>query len=227
MRNSDADQERAELLTAAGGRPILLWVLARLVTNFTASFPDKPTMKARLADWLDLCMAYPWITDDVLYKAVPLIRFMHRGPFVPELAVFLDYCRLAQQDVERENQKALPPPPPPPAGTGWAAKDGPERARFLERHVAVGVLRARAGVSLTGFDGELIPFEPSEQDIAGVVGQLRAKRYLQGALERIASGEVVTPAELVAASAARKGGQAVTDGERAAAYRRRGLEVPE
>jgi hypothetical protein len=199
-------------------------VLARLVTNFTASFPDKPTMKARLADWLDMLMAYPWITDDVLYKAVPTIRFMHRGPFVPELAVFLDHCRLALKDIQLAEQRALPPPAPVP--DGWAAKSGPERARFLERHVALGVLRARAGVSLTGFDGALIPFEPSEAEIAGVLGQLRAKRFLRGALERIGAGEVVTPAELVAASAARKGGRPVTDGEARAAYEKRGKRWP-
>jgi hypothetical protein len=108
----------------------------------------------------------------------------------------------------------------------WADKGGPERARFLERHVALGVLRARAGVSLTGFDGEPVPFEPTEQEIAGVVGQLRAKRFLQGALERIGAGEVVTPAELIAAQAARKGGRPVTDGEARAAYAKRGKRWP-
>jgi hypothetical protein len=199
-------------------------VLARLVTNFAASFPDKPTMKARLADWLDMLMAYPWITDDVLYKAVPTIRFMHRGPFVPELAVFLDHCRLALKDIQLAEQRALPPPAPVP--DGWAAKSGPERARFLERHVALGVLRARAGVSLTSFDGELIPFDPPEADVAAAVAELRAKRFLQGALERIAAGEVVTPVELIAAQAARKGGRPVTDGEARAAYARRGKRWP-
>jgi hypothetical protein len=63
--------------------------------DFAPSFPDHRTIKARIASWREMADAHPWITDDVLRRAVYLVRWQHKGGFVPEPATFLDYCHAA------------------------------------------------------------------------------------------------------------------------------------
>ena len=123
-------------------------------------------------------------TDAYIKKvAVPAGQYHE----VPTPGTFAEWVYKASDDAEREEQKALPPPPR--QTSGWDAKSGPERVAFFERHVAIGKLRARAGVSLAGYDGALIPFAPTEEEIAGVIGQMRARRFLHGTLERIGNRE--------------------------------------
>lgn len=187
--------------------------MRKLAAAFPGSFGDEARVTAVAALWRELLDQHPSVTKAAFVAGVYEIAWKHQSDYLPAPSAALDFFRLAQQKIERETQKALPPPPAP-AHSAWERKSGPDRAAFLERHMAIGVLKGRGNP------------EPSEQDIAGVVGQLRAKRFCAGTLERIASGEVVTPAELIAAGVARKSGRPVTDGEARAAYERRGKQWP-
>jgi len=200
---------------------MLTWGMAKLGLAFPASFPDEGATGERIALWRELLDTHPWITPEAFRRGVNRMCWEHKGDFLPGPAVALDFFSVAVKEVRRETEKALSPPAPV-ADAEWAQKDGPQRAAFLERHLAIGKLRARAGVSLTDYEGNLVPFAPTEQEIAGVIGQMRAQRFLSGALQRIADGEVLTPAELAAASADRRRGlRPITDEEAAAAHARR------
>lgn len=182
--SSSAQQETplAERLSAAAGsRPVALFALGQWAKNFPASFPDEDSMVGKVRDWRDLLEHHPWVTADVFRRTVSLVRFTHHGPFVPELATLLDYCHEAQRQVQAEERKALPPPPSPPPGA-WGRRSGPERAAFLERHIAIGKLKARAG------HGVLSEWLPPEEDIAAVVAELRRTGQFRKTLDRIASG---------------------------------------
>ena len=155
----EAPHEAGELREASGGRLILLWAAAKLAVDFAPSFPDHRTIKARIVSWREMADAHPWITDDVLRRAVHLIRWQHKGGFVPEPATFLDYCHAAHTEVRRETARALPPPPAP-AG---ADDPGQQRAKDAAR----ATLARRGLAAVGGFDGR-----------AGTA-PLRARRGLQ------------------------------------------------
>ena len=148
-------------------------------------------MTGKVRDWRDLLEQHPWVTDAVFRTTVSLVRFKHHGPFVPELATLLDYCHEASRQIRHEEQKALPPPERP-VETQWSRMDGPQRAAFLERHIAIGKLRAYAGATDLN-----VPFEASEQEIMGVIGQMRAEGFMRRQLERVAAGELVGPGDLI------------------------------
>jgi hypothetical protein len=105
--------------------------------------------------------------------------------------VALDFFHEAQRQVRAETEKALPPPPKP-TETRWDRMDGPQRAVFLERHLAIGRLRRVAGATDLN-----VPFEVSEQEIMGMIGQMRAMRFMRRQLERVAAGELVAPGDLI------------------------------
>jgi hypothetical protein len=140
----------------------------------------------RRAGWLvemaDAFGAYPLAvltraTDEYIRKVrVPADQYHE----VPTPGTFAEWVYGAMEAAEREEQRALPPPAKP--RDGWDAKSGPERVAFFERHVAIGKLRARAGKTDLN-----VPFEATEAQIAGVIGEMRARRFLHGTLERIAA----------------------------------------
>jgi hypothetical protein len=149
-----------------------------------------------LAEMADAFGNYPLAvltraTDTYIRKvAVPAGQYHE----VPTPGTFAEWVYRAMEEAEREEQRALPPPPKPK--DGWDAKSGPERVAFFERHVAIGKLRARAGVSLAGYDGELMPFAPDEAEIAEVIGQMRRRGFLKGTLERIGNRDEAPLADI-------------------------------
>lgn len=188
------------------------WAMRKLAAAFPGSFGDEAKVTAVAALWAELLAQHPGIGKAAFVAGVYDIAWKHQSDYLPAPAAALDFFRLAQANIDRETAKALPAPVQ--ETTSWDKKTGPQRAAFLERHLAIGVLKGRGNP------------EPSEQDIAGVVGQLRAKRFCATTLGRIAAGETVTPADLIASGAPRTAGRPITGPERAAAYQRRGIQWP-
>lgn len=133
-----------------------------------------------MALWGEQLLGQPWVTDAIFTRARNLILTQHGDKYLPPFAVVLDYCHTAKDQIERETERweaeqRLKLPPPKPSTSGWNAMSGPERAAFFERNLAIGKLRAQGVV------------EPTEQQIAGQVGQQRATRFCRGTLEAIAA----------------------------------------
>lgn len=189
------DTEQPEQKSQVDGA-VLAWAFRKFVAAFPGSFPDEAAVTDKVELWRELLEQHPTVTKGAFVAAVYEIAWKHKDDFLPGPAVALDFFRAAQLKIDRETQKALPPPAPV-TDTAWARMSGPERVAFFERHVAIGKLRAERGVSLVGFDGELVPFAPTEVEIAGVIGQMRARRFLHATLERIAERDA-PPAEVIA-----------------------------
>lgn len=184
----DQTQEQSQQVDA----PTLRWAMKKLGAAFPASFPDEAAIEDKAVLWRELLDQHPWITRDIFVAAVFRIAWTHMSDFLPPPPSALMYLRDARDKVAREAQKALPPPAPRPTETQWDRMNGPERAAFLERHIAIGKLRARAGaIDLN------VPFEASEEAIAGVIGELRATGFMRRQLERAAAGELVSPGDLI------------------------------
>jgi hypothetical protein len=180
---------------------MLEWAMKKLARAFPGSFATPEASEDRSLGWREMLDAHPWITPPVFQRGVPEVCWKHEGEFVPAPKVTLDYLHAAHKAVEREAQKALAAPAPVPAGP--PGDTGAERAAFLERHIAIGRLRRVAEV--WNLD---VAFAPSEADVAGMIGEMRARRFCYGPLSRIAAGEDVSPAEFMAGAAGRRMGAA-------------------
>lgn len=161
----------------------------RFLPNFGASLPDQAALERTMLLWAEQFDGQPWVTDAIFQRARNLIITQQTDKYLPPFAVVLDYCHAAKEQIERETERReaeqrLKLPPPKPATTGWNAMSGPQRAAFFERHLAIGKLRGQGVV------------DPTEQEIAGQVGQQRATRFCHGTLEAIAARENAPLAEV-------------------------------
>jgi hypothetical protein len=168
--------------------------MKKLATAFPASFGDEQKVTGAAALWRDMLDQHPWVTRGVFVGGVYAIAWEHKGDFLPPPGQVLDYLHAAKRRVEAEQRKALPPPPERPPETQYSRMTGPERAAFLERHIALGKLRARYGETDLN-----VPFDPpgGEQGVMGMIGQMRAEGFMRRQLERVAAGELVSPGDLI------------------------------
>lgn len=187
-------QDQGQGQTQGVDAETLRWAIKKLGAAFPASFPDDAAIEDKAVLWRELVDQHPWVTKGVFVGAVYDIAWTHKGEFLPPPGQVLDYLHQARRKVEAEQRKALPPPPERPPETAYSRMSGPQRAAFLERHIALGKLRARYGeIDLN------VPFDPlgGEQEIAGMVGEMRAMGFMRRQLERVAAGELVSPGELI------------------------------
>lgn len=176
--------------------PVLDATFQRFIPNYGASLPDQPALERTMVLWAEQLVGQPWVTDAIFHRARNLILTQHDDKYLPPFKVVLDYCHEAKAQLDRETERRdaelrvkLPPPKPVPGG--WKTMTGPQRAVHFERHLAIGKLRARTGI--TDLDVE---FDPPEEDIAAVVAEIRRTGFCRKVLERIATREDAPLAEV-------------------------------
>ena len=121
-----------------GGRDaaVLSWAVQKLATAFPVSFRDEAALKARAVLLAELCQQHPWVTTEVLRRAVYLVAWQHQSEYTPPPAIFLDYCEAARVDLERDataRARKLPPPAPPTDDERRAQEDRVEAAKLRAR----------------------------------------------------------------------------------------------
>jgi hypothetical protein len=115
---------------------VVWWAVGKLALDFPASFPDEATTRGRVFSFRELLEAHPWVTVPIFERAVYLVRWKHGEKFLPQPAVFLDYCQAAAHDLERQRRQQatkLAPPPPPTDDERRAADDAVEAAKLKAR----------------------------------------------------------------------------------------------
>ena len=77
----------------------LSWAVQKLAAAaFPVSFRDEASLKAKAVLLAELCQQHPWVTPEVLRKAVYLACWQHQSEYAPPPAIFLDYCEAARVD---------------------------------------------------------------------------------------------------------------------------------
>jgi hypothetical protein len=114
----------------------LSWAVQKLAAAFPVSFRDEAALTAKAVLLAELCQQHPWVTTEVLRRAVYLACWQHQSEYTPPPAVFLDYCEAARVDIERDataHARRLPPPAPPTDDERRAQDDRVEAAKLRAR----------------------------------------------------------------------------------------------